>query len=191
MANHAYGLFELAAIHLSQQPPQLDQARLAVDALAALVEGLAGRLGEAEPSLHDALAQIRLAFVQISEVLEAADRTPAAGRTEPAGPVRATRRPRRVRVAGDGARRAPRRAQVAGGHRRTPPGVPTSTSASRRRSPCSGTGSCRPSSPRTDAEPRGSSNSVTTPILGARGPPTGLRHASSRLNGRSWRAAAR
>ena len=49
VANHAYGLFELAAIHLSQQPPDLDQARLAVDALAAVVGGLAGRLGEAEP----------------------------------------------------------------------------------------------------------------------------------------------
>jgi len=67
VANHAYGLFELAAIHLSQRPPRLDEARLAVDAMAALVEGLAGRLGEAERSLHDALAQIRLAFVQITE----------------------------------------------------------------------------------------------------------------------------
>jgi hypothetical protein len=66
VANHAYGLFELAAIHLSQQPPRLDEARLAVDAMAALVEGLANRLGEAERSLNDALAQIRLAFVQIS-----------------------------------------------------------------------------------------------------------------------------
>lgn len=65
VANHAYGLFELAAIHLSQQPASVDQARLAIDALGALVEGLAGRLGEAEPSLIDALAQIRLAFVQI------------------------------------------------------------------------------------------------------------------------------
>jgi len=66
VANHAYGLFELAAIHLSQRPPRRDEARLAVDAMAALVEGLAGRLGEAERSLKDALAQIRLAFVQIS-----------------------------------------------------------------------------------------------------------------------------
>jgi len=66
VANHAYGLFELAAIHLSERPLQLDQARLAVDAMAALVEGLAGRLGGAERSLQDALAQIRLAFVQIS-----------------------------------------------------------------------------------------------------------------------------
>jgi len=65
VANHAYGLFELAAIHLSQSPPRLDEARLAVDAMGSLVEGLQGRLGEAEPSLRDALAQIRLAFVEI------------------------------------------------------------------------------------------------------------------------------
>jgi hypothetical protein len=71
VANHAYGLFELAAIHLSQQPPRRDEARLAVDAMAALVEGLAGRLGDAERSLQDALAQIRLAFVQINEAAAA------------------------------------------------------------------------------------------------------------------------
>ncbi len=81
VANHAYGLFELAAIHLSQQPPRRDQARLAVDAMATLVEGLAGRLGEAEPSLKDALAQIRLAFVQISESSPAADGDPGVART--------------------------------------------------------------------------------------------------------------
>jgi hypothetical protein len=66
VANHAYGLFELAAIHLSQTPPRLEDARLAVDAMAGLVEALAGRLGEPERSLRDALSQIRLAFVQIS-----------------------------------------------------------------------------------------------------------------------------
>ena len=70
VANHAYGLFELAAIHLSQQPPNLEEARLAVDALGAIVGALAGRLGEAEPSLNDALAQIRLTYVQISEMVK-------------------------------------------------------------------------------------------------------------------------
>jgi hypothetical protein len=70
VANHAYGLFELAATHLSQQPPNLDQARLAVDALGAIVGALAGRLGDAEPSLNDALAQIRLTYVQISEMMK-------------------------------------------------------------------------------------------------------------------------
>jgi hypothetical protein len=73
VANHAYGLFELAAIHLSQRPPGLEQARLAVDAMAALVEGLTGRLGDAERSLREAMAQIRLAFVQISESSPATD----------------------------------------------------------------------------------------------------------------------
>ena len=65
IANHGFGLFELAALHLSLSPPQLDQARLAIDALSALVEGLAGRLGEPEPQLHEALSQLRLAYVQI------------------------------------------------------------------------------------------------------------------------------
>ncbi len=65
VANHCFGLFELAAVYLSLEEPRLDAARLAIDALGALVESLEGRLGEAEASLKDALAQIRLAFVQI------------------------------------------------------------------------------------------------------------------------------
>jgi hypothetical protein len=65
VANHAYGLFELAAVYLSQQPPLLTQARLAIDALASLVDGLEGRLGEAEEQLKDGLGQLRLAYVQI------------------------------------------------------------------------------------------------------------------------------
>ena len=65
VANHAYGLFELAALHLSSRPPGFEQARLAIDALGSLVEALVGRLGQAEQSLVDALGQIRLAYVQI------------------------------------------------------------------------------------------------------------------------------
>ena len=66
VANHAMGLYELAAIHLSQDPPNAAAAALAIDALGALVEGLAGRLGEAEPTLRDALSQMRLVFVQVT-----------------------------------------------------------------------------------------------------------------------------
>jgi len=66
VANHCYGLFELAAVYLSDAPPKLEQARTAIDALGFLVDGLGERLGEAHPALRDALAQIRLAFVQIS-----------------------------------------------------------------------------------------------------------------------------
>jgi hypothetical protein len=72
VANHCYGLFELAAVYLSQTPPMLFQARLAIDGLGSLLEGLKGRLGEAEPSLLDALSQLRLAFVQLEGVERAA-----------------------------------------------------------------------------------------------------------------------
>jgi hypothetical protein len=65
VANHAMGLWELAALHLSHKPPQLPQAQLAIDALSALLDGLQGRLGDDERSLRDGLAEIRLAFVQI------------------------------------------------------------------------------------------------------------------------------
>ena len=67
IANHAVGLFQLAAIHLNQNPPNLDDGRLAIDAMAALVEGMVGRLGEAEESLLDALSQVRLAYVSLQE----------------------------------------------------------------------------------------------------------------------------
>jgi hypothetical protein len=75
VANHAFGLFELAALHLSLSPPQLDQARLAIDALAALVDGLGSRLGDASPQLSDGLSQLRMAYVQI----HAADQARAGG----------------------------------------------------------------------------------------------------------------
>ena len=65
IANHAIGLFQLAALHLNQQPPNLVDAQLAIDALGSIVEGLGDRLGPDEEPLRDALAQIRLAFVQI------------------------------------------------------------------------------------------------------------------------------
>ena len=73
IANHAYGLFELAAVHLSVQPPQLAEAQLAIDALAALSEAVGARLGEAGAPLAEALAQIRLAWVQLSAAGEAAE----------------------------------------------------------------------------------------------------------------------
>ncbi|HEX3793192.1 MAG TPA: hypothetical protein VHV57_01705 [Acidimicrobiales bacterium] len=73
VANHCYGLFELAAIYLSQTPPMLFQAKLAIDGLGYLMGGLKGRLGEAEPALLEALSQLQLAFVQ----LEGAERSAA------------------------------------------------------------------------------------------------------------------
>ena len=73
VANHCYGLFELAALHLSQQPPQLEKARLAIDALGLLVDGLGVRLGQHAAALADGLSQLRLAFVRIANAAPAAD----------------------------------------------------------------------------------------------------------------------
>ncbi|HWC40055.1 MAG TPA: DUF1844 domain-containing protein [Acidimicrobiales bacterium] len=78
VANHCYGMFELAALHLSLDPPKLDQARLAIDALALLVEGLATRLGEEEAQLREGLTQLRLAFVRLGGTTTSAE-TPASG----------------------------------------------------------------------------------------------------------------
>ena len=65
VANHAVGLFQLAAIHLNRRPPNLAEARVAIDAMGALMEGMAGRLGEEEQALRDGLGQLRMAFVQL------------------------------------------------------------------------------------------------------------------------------
>ena len=65
VANHAMGLYELAAIHLGASPPRLADAALAIDAVGCLVDGLGARLGPDVTTLQDALANIRLAFVQI------------------------------------------------------------------------------------------------------------------------------
>jgi len=64
LANHALGIYELAAIHLGAEDTNVSEAKLAIDGLATLVEGLEGRLGDAESTLKDALHQIRLAYVK-------------------------------------------------------------------------------------------------------------------------------
>jgi hypothetical protein len=71
VANHAMGLYELAAIHLGTQPPNFDEAQVAIDAYGALVEAVSSRLGPDGQTLQDALAQIRLAFVQIKAAEQA------------------------------------------------------------------------------------------------------------------------
>jgi hypothetical protein len=60
------GMYELAAIHLGGQPPALDEARVAIDAMAAVVKILQGRLGENEPVLRDALQQLQVVYVQLA-----------------------------------------------------------------------------------------------------------------------------
>ncbi len=70
IANHCFGLFELAAIYLSETPPRLVPATLAIDALSGMADAIKGRLGEHEQEIRDGIAQLRLAYVQLSTLTE-------------------------------------------------------------------------------------------------------------------------
>ena len=52
---------------IRDRPPRLNEAALAIDAVACLVEGLENRLGDEQSTLKMALDNIRLAFVQIKD----------------------------------------------------------------------------------------------------------------------------
>ncbi len=67
VTNHVMGLYELAAIHLDRPDPQLEDARLAIDALGAVLDACVGRLGEPEATLVAAREQIQLAFVVVAQ----------------------------------------------------------------------------------------------------------------------------
>jgi hypothetical protein len=67
VGQQALQFYELAALYLSQDPPRLVDARVAIDALAAVAEKLGSRLGEAEQPLRQALNQLQLAFVQVAK----------------------------------------------------------------------------------------------------------------------------
>lgn len=65
VTNHVMGLYELAAIHLSGDTPDLASASLAIDSMALLVEGLDERLGDDAATMRDALANLRMAYVTV------------------------------------------------------------------------------------------------------------------------------
>jgi hypothetical protein len=69
VAQFAVQLQELGVLHLGiarERPESLGQAELAIDALAALVEGLGERLAPNDEPLRQVLAQLRLAFVEVA-----------------------------------------------------------------------------------------------------------------------------
>jgi hypothetical protein len=69
VAQFAVQLQELAVLHMSisdERPESLEQAALAIDALATLVEGLGPRLAPNDEPLRQVLAQLRLAYVEVS-----------------------------------------------------------------------------------------------------------------------------
>lgn len=67
IANHVMGIYELAAIHLSSDIPNLEEAKVAIDAMSGIVGSLDGRLGDNEIVIKDALQQIQMAYVQITD----------------------------------------------------------------------------------------------------------------------------
>ena len=66
IANNAFMMCELAGLHLSSNPPRLSEARLCIDALGCLVEGLGSRLGPPAAQLGEILSELRMAYVQLA-----------------------------------------------------------------------------------------------------------------------------
>ena len=64
VANHCIGLVELAALHLGQDPPNLADAQVAIDALAGIIDAVGPRMGENGPALRHALNQMRMAYIE-------------------------------------------------------------------------------------------------------------------------------
>jgi Domain of unknown function (DUF1844) len=97
VAEAALSLIALAYVRLGIPPEQharfrdLDAARLLVDALGGMLSATEGRLGPPEPSLRDALANLRLAFADVAAHPEAQPHEtpePAPGSEEDPGILR-------------------------------------------------------------------------------------------------------
>ena len=73
VANHVMGFYELAAIHLSQSPPNFAEAMVGIDAMASVLDKLEGRLGEHEDVLRDARSQLQMAFVELKRQADAGE----------------------------------------------------------------------------------------------------------------------
>ncbi|MFI5035205.1 MAG: hypothetical protein ACHQFZ_03250 [Acidimicrobiales bacterium] len=66
LGTHLFHLIQLAAVHLSATPPQLDQARLSIDVAAAMIQAGGERLGEHAGLYRSALAEVQQVFVRAS-----------------------------------------------------------------------------------------------------------------------------
>lgn len=77
VANHAMGLYEFAAIKLGSEPPQLADARVAIDALGGVMGACGDRLGRHGEALTEALDSIRVVWVQLNDA--ASSTTPPTG----------------------------------------------------------------------------------------------------------------
>lgn len=79
VVNHARGLLELAIMHLNQPEPRFEDARLAIDAFAAILDSTGDRLGEDGDYLRQVLTQVQIAFVQRQSDTAGTDAGPDSG----------------------------------------------------------------------------------------------------------------
>jgi hypothetical protein len=111
VAEAALSLVALAYVRLGVPPEQneryrdLDAARLLIDALGGMLDGVQGRLGAVEPELRDVLARLRMAYVEVANHLAAGEGAapppaPTEGSPDPSG--QGIYRPSGLWVPGDG-----------------------------------------------------------------------------------------
>ena len=87
VANHVVGLFQLGAIHLNQDPPHLEDGRLAIDAVRGILDAVGDRLGDDGAALRTGLTQLQLAYVELHRRAGGSGgEPPAPDAPEPDGP---------------------------------------------------------------------------------------------------------
>jgi hypothetical protein len=93
IAEAGLSLVALAYVRLGVPPEQheqyrdLEAARLLIDALGGMLAGVEGRVGAAEPGLRDALARLRMTYVEVAAQVQAGQADRAVPKAEePAAP---------------------------------------------------------------------------------------------------------
>ncbi len=66
LGNHFFVLLQVAALRLGDTPPRLDEARVLIDVLAAMVNAGGNSLGEHAGLYRNALSEVQQAFVRAS-----------------------------------------------------------------------------------------------------------------------------
>jgi len=97
IAEAGLSLVALAYVRLGVPPEQheqyrdLEAARLLIDALGGMLAGVEGRVGAAEPGLRDALARLRMTYVEVAAQVQAGaapapEQAPEREAPQPEGP---------------------------------------------------------------------------------------------------------
>jgi hypothetical protein len=68
LGNHIFHLVQLAAVHLAATPPQLPDAQLTIDVIAAMLKAGGDRLGEHAQLYRNALAEVQQVYVRAATV---------------------------------------------------------------------------------------------------------------------------